>query len=111
MPRLLNVRTLPGYARRPPVIPEGAVYIGRAYARYRLEGSRWANEPLPQAASHEERAGNIAAYEARLRCDPVRMAQLPELEGRDLYCWCAPLPCHGDVLLKLLAERRPTQLR
>jgi hypothetical protein len=27
-----------------------------------------------------------------------------ELAGRDLVCWCAPLPCHGDVLLRLLSE-------
>jgi hypothetical protein len=26
---------------------------------------------------------------------------LPELHSRDLVCWCAPLPCHGDVLLEL----------
>ena len=26
------------------------------------------------------------------------------LQGRDLACWCAPLPCHGDVILKWLYE-------
>jgi hypothetical protein len=26
------------------------------------------------------------------------------LRGKDLVCWCAPLPCHGDVYLKLLEE-------
>jgi hypothetical protein len=29
-----------------------------------------------------------------------------ELNGRDLVCWCAPLPCHGDVLLRLAADTR-----
>jgi hypothetical protein len=29
------------------------------------------------------------------------MDALPELRGLDLICWCAPLPCHGDVLLRL----------
>ncbi|GAG87489.1 unnamed protein product, partial [marine sediment metagenome] len=24
-----------------------------------------------------------------------------ELKGKDLVCWCAPLPCHADVLLEL----------
>lgn len=24
-----------------------------------------------------------------------------ELRGKDLVCWCAPLACHGDVLLEL----------
>jgi hypothetical protein len=29
------------------------------------------------------------------------MAALPELRRKDLACWCAPLPCHGEVLLEL----------
>ncbi len=27
-----------------------------------------------------------------------------ELKGKILICWCAPLACHGDVLLKLANE-------
>lgn len=30
--------------------------------------------------------------------------RLPELVGHRLGCWCAPNPCHGDVLLELLVE-------
>lgn len=30
--------------------------------------------------------------------------RLPELVGKRLGCWCAPGPCHGDVLLELLVE-------
>jgi len=26
------------------------------------------------------------------------------LHGKDLYCCCAPLPCHGDVLEAVAAE-------
>jgi hypothetical protein len=99
---VLHVRICPGYTERRPVIPPGAVYIGRANGRFRLKGSKWQNDdPLPPKVSPEERVRIVAEYEARLRCDPVRMAELHELEGRDLYCWCAPKPCHGDVLLKL----------
>jgi hypothetical protein len=29
------------------------------------------------------------------------MNALDELRGRDLICWCAPLACHGDVLIAL----------
>jgi hypothetical protein len=29
------------------------------------------------------------------------MAAVPKLRGRDLVCWCAPLACHGDVLIRL----------
>ena len=26
------------------------------------------------------------------------------LTGKDLVCWCAPLRCHGEILMKLLGE-------
>lgn len=26
---------------------------------------------------------------------------IAELKGKTLGCWCAPKPCHGDVLLEL----------
>jgi hypothetical protein len=29
------------------------------------------------------------------------MAALGELRGLVLGCWCAPRPCHGDVLVRL----------
>ena len=32
---------------------------------------------------------------------PRLMDAMHELRRRDLVCWCAPLPCHGDVLLRL----------
>ena len=53
MPRVLNIRTLPGYAKRRPVIREGAVYVGRLMSRYRLKGSKWANVLLPGGACPE----------------------------------------------------------
>ena len=30
-----------------------------------------------------------------------RLERLPELRGKNLTCWCAPGPCHADVLLEL----------
>lgn len=27
-----------------------------------------------------------------------------ELTGKHLICWCAPLPCHGDVILNLINQ-------
>lgn len=29
---------------------------------------------------------------------PGLLAKLPDLQGKALGCWCAPEPCHGDVL-------------
>ncbi len=28
--------------------------------------------------------------------------EIRERNPRYLYCWCAPLPCHGDVIVELL---------
>lgn len=71
--------------------PRGAVYIGRP--------SKWGN---PFVIGRDgTRAQVIAKYRAHLLASPTLMAALPELRGRDLVCWCAPCPCHGDVLVAL----------
>ena len=48
------------------------------------------------------RAEAIAKFEAYAL---KRLSEEPEwldpLVGKDLICWCAPLPCHADVLLRL----------
>jgi hypothetical protein len=71
------------------------VYIGRP--------SKWGNPFV--IGKHGTRAEVIAKYEAWLRKTPDLLAALPDLHGKVLGCWCAPLPCHGDVLLKLLREQ------
>ena len=51
------------------------------------------------------RADVIAKYRAWIVAQPALMNALDKLRGRDLVCWCAPLACHGDVLIAL-ANRR-----
>jgi hypothetical protein len=46
----------------------------------------------------------IAKYEAWIRSRPVLLAAIPQLTDKILGCWCAPKPCHGDVLIKLVKE-------
>lgn len=53
------------------------------------------------------RAEAIARYEEWLKSQPQLMAALPDLCGKVLGCWCAPLPCHGDVLARLANEIVP----
>lgn len=67
------------------------VYIGRP--------SKWGN-PFAMK-SEQDRAGVIEKYTAYLdrkieagELDPT------ELAGKVLGCWCAPRPCHGDVLAR-----------
>lgn len=51
-----------------------------------------------------DRATVIASFEHHyLPHKPALLDRMPELRGKALACWCAPEPCHGDVL-KRLAE-------
>ena len=71
--------------------------------------SIWGNPYSRHRASDDEfrvetRAEAIEKYEAYVRGSEWLLRHLPELRGKRLGCWCAPKPCHGDVLVKLLAE-------
>lgn len=67
------------------------VYIGRP--------SKWGNPFV--IGKDGDRAVVIAKYEAWVKTQPALMAALPELKGKTLGCFCAPQPCHGDVLARL----------
>jgi hypothetical protein len=74
--------------------PQSGVFIGR--------GSPWGN-PFHIDEEHG-REWVIRRYRAyaieRLQREP---AWLEPLRGAGaLVCFCAPLPCHGDVLVELL---------
>jgi hypothetical protein len=95
MPKVINVS-----GRKLRVVHEGAVYIGRASPRYGLRASKSANPFMIERDGARDEV--IAIYERWLRDEhPDLMAALPELRGKDLACWCAPLACHGDVPLPL----------
>jgi hypothetical protein len=79
-------------------IPDNALYIGRANSRYGLPASKWAN-PF-RIGRDGTRQEVIDEYRDYLLASPNLMAALPELAEKDLVCWCAPEPCHGDVLLE-----------
>jgi hypothetical protein len=46
----------------------------------------------------------IALFENWLQGNPKGqrlLRDIGQLRGKGLLCWCAPLACHGDVLLRL----------
>ena len=49
----------------------------------------------------------IKKYQTWLLQQLGLLADLPELRGKDLVCWCAPERCHGDILIEL-ANSGPT---
>jgi Domain of unknown function (DUF4326) len=78
------------------------VYVGRGskfgnpYSHKMGTGAPWLVETREDA---------IRLYEEWLREQPELMAAVKkELRGKILGCWCKPLDCHGDVLLRIANE-------
>ena len=71
------------------------VYIGRP--------SKWGN-PF-NIGVDGTRADVISKYESYLLSHPnlIEDARI-ELKGKILGCWCSPLACHGDVLVRVSNE-------
>ncbi len=81
-------------------VPAGAVYIGR--------GSKWGN-PF-RIGPDGDRVAVIARYERWLADQHHLLRALDEFRGRDLVCFCAPRPCHGDLLLRLANATRDARI-
>jgi len=82
-----------------PVVPAGAVYVGRH--GFGLRRSPWAN---PFSTREHSRAEALRLYRQWLSERPELVDRARrELRGRLLACWC-PLDeqCHADVLLELI---------
>lgn len=79
------------------------VYIGRANRSYGLAASIWANPFQMRGATRDQ---VIERYREYILQSPDLLARLPELRGKRLGCWCAPLACHGDVLVELVEALR-----
>ena len=57
---------------------------------------------VPDRAASVALFRRLAAGEIRLPDREYPFADVVELRGRDLACWCSPDgPCHADVLLEL----------
>jgi len=99
MPKVLNKRT--------DVIPPDAIYVGRP--------TKWDN-PYKIGQSYILDKGDVTEqiFSKITREQAIKLYRLwldhqlylfnlniLELKDKDLVCWCAPLPCHADVLLEL----------
>lgn len=78
------------------------VYIGR--------GSKWGNpySHLEYSAALyvvETREDAIRLYQEYIRTKPELIAAAKtELKNKVLGCYCAPLDCHGEILVKISNE-------
>lgn len=75
-------------------------YVGHAGSRHSWPRSDFANPFVKQADT--DREAMVRRYSAWLNDQPELLARISagELTGRALGCWCAPQPCHADVLAK-----------
>ena len=93
--------------RKPQTLRDGEVYIGRNLymGGWAMPASKWAN---PFKITLTGRTGALQRYEEYIRESPL-LHELEELRGKTLACWCAPEGCHGDILIKLLAETQKSK--
>ncbi len=76
------------------------IYIGRKNGN--LPQSKWAN---PFVIGKDCQRGEcIEKYREWILTQPQLLADLHELDGKVLGCWCHPKSCHGDVLVELLQK-------
>lgn len=53
----------------------------------------------------------IAKYAEWVLTQPHLVKRIPKLRGKTLACWCSPLPCHGDVLIKLAEQDETVEIK
>jgi len=81
---------------------EPYVYIGRGCGRF--AGSKWRN--VFYIGQHGTRKEVIEKYRIWLHSNSALMSQLMELDGKILVCHCKPKPCHGDVLVETIENKK-----
>ncbi|TLW89739.1 DUF4326 domain-containing protein [Saccharomonospora piscinae] len=78
-------------------------YVGHRGNRHGWPESDFANPFVAEAKRDREEM--VRHYRRYLRERPELLRRLDggELRGRALGCWCAPQPCHADVLVEYTA--------
>ena len=77
------------------------VHIGDGYDVFIGRPSKWGNPYKIGRDGTREQV--IAKYRATIS-DKDREVIQQELKGKRLGCFCAPEPCHGDVLAEIADE-------
>ena len=93
--KIHNLRRMSGDISAAALLERGIVRVDRE--------TEWGN-PYPKGRRYGSRAEVIERYRRhlwdRVRSGDLDLHNLAALDGRDLACWCAPLPCHAEVLAR-----------
>lgn len=105
---IYNLRDQPKHTRY--ALESDAVYVGRPNPRLdsTLPGADgYFGNPFIMGV-HGNRKECIRLFEIeareRITVDAEYRARVRGLYGKRLYCWCAPSPCHAEVLEQLVGE-------
>lgn len=89
------------------------IYIGRGNDPKTGRGSKWGcpytiikDRPTLAKEIVNTKEEALSKYKEYVLASPELMANLDELDGKVLGCFCKPEPCHGDVLLSLLSQKK-----
>jgi hypothetical protein len=108
MNRIVNMHNYKSWAEARARIP-GLIYVGREHKGKGCPASPLANKPM---GPESNRARSIAEYRVwlweRIEANDQRVLEALRQIGPDtpLACWCAPLPCHSEVVAKAAAWLR-----
>ena len=66
----------------------------------------WGNPFKIKGSTIAERRSVITLYEKYILAKYSSEYIYSKLNGWNLVCWCAPLPCHADVLRKICERKK-----
>ena len=87
------------------------VYVGRGGVVF-VEGKRFPSHSsvfsnpfkIGEDGTRDEVLAKYRDYMYRELCNsPQLQAELWKLRGKNLGCWCAPEPCHANILLEFIS--------
>lgn len=81
-------------------IPADSIYIGR--------GSKKSFYGNPYVIGRDGSREQVCAKYSKwlwwqIKRGSITLEELSELHGKTLVCYCSPLPCHGETLIKAAA--------
>lgn len=91
-------------------VPDNAVYIGRRMPN--IEESKFHNpfKMFDESHRHEVCIKYRKHLWGQIKTGDITIDDLLELDGKNLVCWCAPLECHGEVLIRAVAWAKAERL-
>lgn len=82
------------------IVDSDSVYIGRENKQKGLKGSPFANPfPINEDNDRNQVISKFKNYFFNeINEGRITKEELLKLKGKKLVCFCAPLPCHGDII-------------